>query len=320
MSILKTAALLVALAVSPAGAQAQRYPERMITMVVPFGAGASTDVATRTLARALSEEVKQPVIVENRPGVDGLVGLQTFARAAPDGYSVLISSGSTFVLNPHLYKSLPYDPVKDFIPITMLYRGIQVLVVGGDSRIRTIQQLIETARANPGKLSFGASTATTRLAIELMQQIAGVKLLYVPYKAVGPYLADLMSGTIDLASADVQSLRSLIESGKLRALGVSSTNRHYLLPNVPTVEESGVKGYEFSYWVGTWLPGGAPGPVVTRLHELLYKVVKTPEMRKFITDGGAELVDYSLLELAALQAAELEKFGRVIRGAGIQPQ
>ena len=299
---------------------AQRYPERLMTLIVPFGAGASTDIASRTIARALSDEIRQAVIVDNKPGVDGLVGLQAASRSVPDGYTVLISSGSTFVLNPHLYKTLPYDPVKDFSPITILYRGIQVLVVGPQSKLRSIQDLLDSARANPGGISFGASTATTRLAIELMQQAAGLKLLYVPYKAVGPYLTDLMSGQIDLAAADVQTLKPLIDSGKLRALGATSANRHALLPGVPTVDESGVKGYEFSYWVGAWLPAGAPAPVIARLNELMVKVVKSPEMRKFITDSGGELVDINLSAMTALQASEFEKFGRVIRGAGIPAQ
>ena len=311
------AAMLVA---ASAQAQAQRYPEKQITFVVPFAAGASTDLGARALARAVSEDVKQTIIVENKPGVDGLVGVQAFARMPADGYSILVSSSSTHVLNQHLYKSLPYDPVKDFIPVAMLYRGIQLIVVKGDSPIKSLQDLIDRAKANPGKLSFGASTATTRLAVEMFKQFSGTQFLYVPYKGVAPYLADLMSGTIDIASADVQSLRPLIEAGKLRALGVTSRNRHFLLPNVPSMDESGLKGLEFTYYAGVWLPAGTPAAIVNRVHDFTYKAVKSPVLSKFFTDSGAEIIELSLAEMAAHQAADIERLGKVVKGAGIQPQ
>jgi len=301
-------------------AHAQQYPTRPITIVVPFGPGASTDMGARAYARALSEDTGQPVIVENKPGVDGLVGVQAFTRTPADGYSVLVSSSSTHTLNPGLYKALPYDAMKDFIPVSMLYRGIQILVVKGDSPIKTLQDLTDYARANPGKITYGVSTPVTRLAIEMYRQGVGVQLLYVPYKAVAPYVADLMGGVIDMASADVPTLRPLIDAGKLRALAVTSMTRHRMLPNIPTLDEAGVKGAEFTYYAGSWLPAGTPAAVVSRLSELSVRAVKSPIMGKFINDSGADAVEMSPSQLVAHQAAEIEKMTRLLRAAGVQPQ
>ena len=301
-------------------ASAQQYPARAITIVVPFGPGASTDMGARAYARALSEDTGQPVVVENKPGVDGLVGVQAFTRLPADGYSVLVSSSSTHTLNPGLYKQLPYDAQKDFIPVSMLYRGIQILVVKGDSPIKTLQDLADRVRANPGKVSFGASTPLTRLSVEIFRQSVGGQLLYVPYKAVGVFIADLMGGVIDMASADVPTLRGLIESGKLRALAVTSRTRHPALPNIPTMDESGLKGAELTYYAGSWLPTGAPPAIVTRLSELSVKAVKSAIMAKFINDSGAEAVEMSPSQLAAHQAAETEKMTKLLRAAGVQPQ
>ena len=301
-------------------AHAQQYPTRLITIVVPFGPGASTDMGARAYARAISEDTGQPVVVENKPGVDGLVGVQAFTRLAADGYSILVSSSSTHTLNPGLYKALPYDAMKDFIPVSMLYRGLQILVVKGDSPIKTLQDLTDRARANPGKITFGVSTPVTRLAVEMYRQGVGVQLLHVPYKAVAPYVADLLGGVIDMASADVPTLRGLIDSGKLRALAVTSITRHRMLPNVPTLDEAGVKGAEFTYYAGSWLPAGTPPAVVNRLSELSVKAVKSAIMAKFINDSGADAVEMSPSQLVAHQAAEIEKMTRLLRAAGVQPQ
>ena len=319
---LQSLACLAALAATlwlPA-ASAQQYPTRTITIVVPFGPGASTDMGARAYAKAISDDTGQPVIVENKPGVDGLLGVQAFTRLPADGYSVLVSSSSTHTLNPGLYKTLPYDAVKDFTPVAMLYRGIQILVVKGDSPIKSLQDLTDRAKANPGKITYGVSTATTRLAVEMYRQGAGVDLLYVPYKAVGPYVTDLLGGVIDLASADVPTLRPLIDAGKLRALAVTAPTRHRMLPNVPTLEESGLKGAVITYYAGAWLPAGTPTAIVNRLSELSTKAIRSAAMQKFLNDTGSEAVEMNPSQLAAHQSAEIEKMTKLLRAAGVQPQ
>ena len=301
-------------------ALAQRYPEKVVTLIVPYAAGASTDLTARALAKTLADDTKQPFIIENKPGVDALVGTQLTARSAPDGYTILIAGGSTFVLNPHLYKQLAYDPVRDFTPVSLLYRLTQVVVTGATSSFNSLQDLVGQAKQSPGKLTFAASAATQRLIFEMIQQMTGTNMLYIPYKGAAAYLADTSTKVIDASAADVLSVRGMIDAGQLRGLGVTSKSRHALLPKVPTIDEAGLRGFELTNWVGAWVPAATSLVVSTRLNELFNRAAKSPALQKFIIDGGGETLELNLTEFAALQAADMEKFGRAIKAAGIQAQ
>ena len=310
------AALLAALS---AAAQ-QTYPTRPIHVVVPFGAGSSTDQLARALAQTITEATKQPVIVEPRPGANGFIGVQAVANAVPDGYTVLFGSSATHGINAYLYKNVPYDPVKDFTPVTTLSRGAFILAVNPMSPATTLQQLIQRAKAEPGKVSIGTGTPGTRLAGELLQQRSGAQFLHVPYKTIPAAINDLLGGQVDLTIADGGILLPMVNGGKLRALAVSGTSRWESLPDVPTVQEGGVPGYEATYWTAAWLPAKAPPAVVSRLNELLVRAVKAPAAQRFFHASSIESFTMSPDELGEFQIAQSEAMRRLVKAAGIVPE
>ena len=309
------AALLAALS-----AAAQPYPNRPIHVIIPFGAGSSTDQLARALAQTITEETKQPVVVEPRPGANGFIGVQAVANAAPDGYTVLFGSSATHGINAYLYKNIPYDPVKDFTPVTTLSRGAFILAVNPKSPAATLQQLIQRAKAEPGKVSIGTGTPGTRLAGKLLQQLSGAQFLHVPYKTIPAAINDLLGGQVDLTIADGGILLPMVKGGKLRALAVSGTSRWESLPDVPTAQEGGVPGYEATYWTAAWLPAKAPPAVVGRLNELLVRAVKAPAAQRFFQASSIEPFTMSPEELGRFQLAQSEAMGRLVKAAGIVPE
>ena len=242
------------------------------------------------------------------------------ARAPADGYTVLITTNTTQAANEHLYKKLPYDPVKDFAPVTGLGKGGQVLVVKADSPYKSVADLLTKAKKEPGKLSFGSGSSSSRVAGELFKQMAGVDLLHVPYKSNPLAITDLLGGQIDMMITDTATGLPQVKSGKLRALGYSTQKRSPLLPEVPTLDEAGVKGYDMGYWFAAYVPAGTPQPVVARLNELLVAAVKSAPARSFFETAGAEAWTTTPEELAKFQGAETQKWGRVIKAAGIEPE
>jgi tripartite-type tricarboxylate transporter receptor subunit TctC len=311
--------LLVAAAV-PGGAAAQAYPTKPITFVVPFAAGSATDQLARALGQSITEQTKQAVVVENKAGASGMMAAQAAARAAADGYTVLITTNTTHAANEHLYKKLPYDAVKDFVPVTGLGKGGQVMVVNANSPYKSVADVVTAAKKNPGKLSFGSGSSSSRVAGEMLKQLAGVDILHVPYKSNPLAITDLLGGQIDLMITDTSTGVPQVKAGKLRALGYSTQKRSVQLPDVPTIDEAGVKGYDMGYWFAAYVPTGTPPATVARLTELLHNAVRSAPAKAFFDTAGSEAWTTTPDELARFQAAETQKWGRVIKAARIDPE
>jgi tripartite-type tricarboxylate transporter receptor subunit TctC len=311
--------LAAALALASA-AGADTYPAKPVTFVVPFAAGSATDQLARALGQSITADTRQAVIVDNKAGASGMMAAQAAARAAPDGYTVLITTNTTQAANEHLYKKLPYDPVKDFVPVTGLGKGGQVLVVQAASPHKTVADLLAKARKDPGKLSFGSGSSSSRVAGEMFKQLSGTDILHVPYKSNPNALTDLMGGQIDLMITDTATGLPLIKGGKLRALGVSTSQRIALLPEVPTIAEAGVKGYDMGYWFAAYVPAGTPPMVVARLRELLVAGTSSASAKAFFDGAGVDRWVTTPEELARFQTAESQKWGKVIKAAGIEPE
>ena len=314
---------LAALAASLAlmgSAFAQDFPSKGVTFVVPFAAGSATDQLARGLGQSVATDSKQAVIVDNKPGASGFIAAQFVAKAPADGYTVLITTNTTHAANEHLYKTMPYDPVKDFAPVTLLGKGGQIMVVNLKIPAKTVQEFIALAKKDPGKYSFGSGSSSSRIAGELFQQMAGVQLLHVPYKSNPLAITDLLGGQIDMMITDNATGLPQVKGGKLRALGMSSLKRTPLAPEVPTIDEAGVKGYEMSYWFAAYVPAKTPPAVVARLHDLLVAATQGAAAKSFYESTGTEPLVSSPEDLAKFQARESTKWGRIIKAANIQPE
>jgi len=315
------AALTVAALGSFAGtATAQTFPAKPVTFIVPFAAGSATDQLARALGTSITQETKQAVVVENKAGASGMMAAQAAAKAPGDGYTVLITTNTTQAANEHLYKKLPYDPVKDFAPVTGLGKGGQVLVVRAEAPYKSAADLIARAKKEPGKLAFGSGSSSSRVAGEMFKQLTHTDILHVPYKSNPNAVTDLLGGQIDFMITDTATGVPQIKGGKLRALGVSTTRRIAQLPDVPTLDEAGVKGYDMGYWFAAYVPAGTPAPVVARLHELLVKGTASAAAKAFFETSGSDAWTTTPEELAKFQATESAKWGRVIKSAGIEAE
>lgn len=302
-----------------AHAQSTEYPNRVITFVVPFGPGSATDQLARALGQGVTEQTGQAVVIENKPGASAMIGASEVARADPDGYRVLITTNTSQSANPHLYKKLSYDPVKDFKPVTLLGTGGQIMVVNPSSPAKTVADFIKLAKENPGKLSFGSGSSSSRVAGELFQQMADVQLLHVPYKSNPLAITDLLGGQIDMMMADMATGLPQVQSQKLRALGVTTVKPSALAPDVPTIAKAGVPGYEMGYWFGAYVPARTPDAIVSKLHDLLVNATQRSAAQQFYTQTGTQPATSSPSELADFQKAETEKWGAIIKKAGIEP-
>ncbi len=299
---------------------AQAYPAKAITFVVPFAAGSATDQLARAVGQSVTTDTRQPVVVDNKAGASGMIAAQFVAKAPADGYTVLITTNTTHAANEHLYKKLPYDPVKDFVPVTGLGKGGQVLVVNANAPYKNVGELLAAAKKNPGKLSFGSGSSSSRVAGEMLKQLAHVDILHVPYKSNPLAITDLLGGQIDLMITDTSTGVPQVKSGKLRALGYSTQKRSAQLPDVPTIDEAGVKGYDMGYWFAAYVPAGTPAPLVARLNELLAQATKSAAAKSFYEMAGSEPWPTTPEELAKFQAAETQKWGKVIKAAGIEAE
>ena len=313
-------AVVAAVALCSVHVQAQQYPSRPITIVVPFGAGSGTDQQARSVAQAMSLEFKVPVIVDNKAGASGFIASQYVAKAAPDGYTILLTTNTTHAANEHLFKKIPYDPVKDFTPVTLLSKGYMMLLVNSSSPIKSLSDLILAAKKSPGKLNFGSGSSSSRVASELLKQMAGIDVVHVPYKSNPLAITDLLGGQVDFMFADTATALPQFNGGKMRALAVTGSKRLPGAMGVPTVDESGVKGYEMSYWIAAYLPPNAPAPVTKKLNEVLTKIYRTPALMATQEITGSETVTSTPEGLAQFQAEESLKWSRVIKAAGIEPE
>jgi tripartite-type tricarboxylate transporter receptor subunit TctC len=301
-------------------ALAQDYPTKPLTFYVPFAAGSATDALARALGQGVTAETKQNVVIDNRPGANGILAAQAFVRTPADGYTVFIGTNTTHAANEHLYKKIPYDPVKDFTPVATLARGGQVMIVHPQVPAKTVKEFIALAKRQPGKLTFGSGSSSSRVASELFQQMAGIQMVHVPYKSNPMAVADLVGGHIDMMITDVVTGLPQVQAGKVRALGVSSPRRLPNVPELPTIAEAGLKGYELTFWFAAYLPAKTPPAIVARLHELLLAATRGTAAQTFFKATGIEPWTTGSAELAKFQASESAKWARVIKAAGIEPE
>lgn len=315
--------LIAGLALMLAGtapALAQTYPTKTIKFVVPFSAGSATDTLARVLGQNVSQQLGQPVVVENVPGANGQIAASQVARAAPDGYTILITSNSTHASNQALVKKLSYDHVKDFEPITKLGSITLALVVNPSVAANSTQELIAYAKANPGKLSFGAGSTSSRLAVEMLKSSAGVDILYVPYKSNPQAVSDLLGGQIQVMFADISTTLPSARAGKLKALGVSSAERSPLAPELPTMREAGLKGYELTAWFAAFAPAKTPKDAVDILNKAFVKAMGEKGVQDALITAGIEPSSSTPAELAAFVDAETKKWAEIVKAAGIEPE
>ena len=299
---------------------AQEFPSKTITFVVPFAAASATDGLARAIGQEVQKDTGKAVIVENKAGASGFIGAQYAAQAAPDGHTVFITTNTTQSANPHLFKKLPYDPVASFAPVTELAKGYQILVVNPKLAVNSVADVIAYAKKNPGKMTFGEGSSSARIAVELFKQMTGTDITHVPYKSNPPAITDLIGGQIDMMIVDMPTGLPHVKGGKVKGLAVSSTKRSPLAPELPTIDEAGVKGYEMSYWFAAYVPAKTPEATIKRLHDLLAKAANGEGVKKFIASNGLDISTTTPEALAKFQAAETEKWGRIIKTAGIQPE
>ena len=314
--------LIACVAVSNAvsTAQAQSFPARTVRIVVPFPAGGSVDAVGRWVAQGMAEEFKQPVIVENRAGAGGNVGAESVAKAAPDGYTVLITTPG-LAIAPSIYRKLPFDPAADFAPVSQLTATYLFLVVNTNVPANNVRELIALAKAQPGKLNYGSSGsgATIHMATELFKIRTGTDIVHVPYKGEAPAYTALLANEVQLAVGPVSGLLPHVKAGRLRALGVSSPTRAAAMPDVPTIAEAGVPGYEFASWFGMFAPAGTPREVIARLNAAAVKVMGTQEMKDRLPAMGNEAVGSTAEQFTAKFRNEIEQYAQVVKQAKIPP-
>lgn len=301
-------------------AAAQDYPSKPITMVVPFGPGSGTDQMARLYAKALGDQVKVPIVVENKGGANGFIAAQYVAKAAPDGYTLMMTTNTTHAANEHLFKKLPYDPVKDFAPIGLLATGQMLLLVKPDSPYKSVADLLAAARKTPGKLDFGSGSSSSQVAGFALQQMAHLDMLNVPYKSNPQAITDLIGGRFTFMFSDTPTALPQVQGGKLRALATSGSHRVAALPDLPTVAEAGVKGYDVSYWFAAYAPAGTPPAIVAKLNQMFNKASATDEVKAYMKQTSGTLTSSTPEGLAKFQATESKKWGEVIRAAGIEQQ
>ena len=298
-------------------AVAQEYPTKPIRIVVPFGPGTATDIVARTVGAELSSRTGQPVVIENKAGAEGQIGAQAAATAAPDGYTLFFTTQTTQAMAVHIYKSLPYDPVKSFAPISGLSLGAQVVMVKNELPVKTVGELIELARRQPGKLSFGSGNGSSRGGAELFRIMAKVDLLGVPYKTQPQAISDLMGNRIDVIFSDFTTGLPPVLDGRARGLAVTSKKRIAGLEQFPTVDES-VPGFELWAWTAAYAPAGTPRPIIDRLNTLVREALASESYRALARTTYGVPFSGSPEELAAFQASETRKWGEIIAVAGMK--
>jgi tripartite-type tricarboxylate transporter receptor subunit TctC len=305
-------------AVVPVASHAQAWPQKPVKIVVPFGAGGTTDVVARLLAQKLSEAWGQAVVIENRTGAGGNIGADVVAKSAPDGYTLLMASGSILTANPTMYKSLPFDPVRDFIPITNVASGPQVVTVGPASKVKDLRDFIAYAKANPNKVTYGSAGVGTQthLATENFAYTANVDLVHVPYKGETFAMTDLMGGQIEMATPNLGAAMQLIQQGKLRAIAVTSRERMPQLPDVPAAAET-LPGFENAGWFGLLAPAGTPREAIDRVYKDSAKILLTEDFRAKLAQQGMVPVANTPAEFTAAIREESVRWAKVIKDRGL---
>jgi len=313
--------LMLLLALLTGVAEAQTYPSRPVRLIVPFPPGGSNDIVARMVATQLGERLGQQVVIDNRGGAGGVLGTDLAAKSPPDGYTLLLISVA-YAFGPALYKNLPYDPEKAFTPVGILGSGAAALTVHPSLPVNTVRELIALAKAKPGALNYASAGVGSlqHLACALFMIQAGIDVVHVPYKGGGPAMADVIAGQAQIVMPSLIQVVPHIKSGRLRVLGTSGTRRSAVLPDVPTISESGVPGYEAHNWWGILAPAGTPAPVIEKLHRDLTRVLASRETEKRFETEGAEVVRMTPAEFGGFISAELVKWSRVAREVGIKAE
>ncbi|HEY9224552.1 MAG TPA: tripartite tricarboxylate transporter substrate binding protein [Variovorax sp.] len=307
------------LSMAPFAALAQAaFPSKPITIIVPFSAGGTTDILARVVGQFMSTDLGQPVVIDNRAGAGGNIGGQAAARATADGYTIFMGTVGTHAINQALYKKMPFDPIKDFAPLSRVAMVPNLLVANPSQPYKNVKELIAYAKANPGKVNFGSSGSgsSIHLSGELFKQMAGVDMQHVPYRGSAPAVSDLLGGQISIMFDNMPSAIAHVKGGKLRALAVTTAKRSPALPDVPTIAESGVPGYEATSWFGLLAPAGTPAPVIAKLNASILKALANPEVKKKLAEQGAEAAGEKPEQFAAFIAAETAKWGKVVKESG----
>ena len=317
-ALLASAAVAAVTAAVPAMAQAPAYPNKPITIIVPFAAGGTTDILARLVGQYLGTELGQPVLVDNRVGAGGNIGGQLAARSAADGYTLFMGTVGTHAINQSLYSKMPFDPIKDFAPISRVANVPNLLVANPQQPFENVKELIAYAKANPGKINFGSSGngSSIHLSGELFKMMTKVDMIHVPYKGSAPAMNDLLGNQIAIMFDNMPSAIQHVRAGKLRPLAVTTAKRSPELPDVPTIAEAGVPGYEATSWFGLLAPANTPAPIVDKIDAALMKVYKNPELLKKFADQGAEPVVETPAQFATFIKAETAKWGKVVKESG----
>lgn len=305
--------------VTVSSVQAQQpYPVRPIRLIVPSSPGGGTDITARIILPKLSEILGQQVIVENKPGAGTMMGTEVASRATPDGYTLLMGI-STLAINPAMYKKVSYDAMKDFAPISLVVKCPNVLTVNPSLPVKSVKELIAYSKTHPGKMNYASAGVGTspHLAMELLLSMTGLKMVHVPYKGSGQAVVDVVSGYVPVSALSIPTVMSYIKSGRLRALGVTSEKRTIGEPDIPTIDEAGVPGYEALQWYGLLAPAGTPREIITKIHGAVIQVLKDPGVRKLLINDGSEPIGTTPEEFSAFIQSETDKWAKVIRDAGI---
>ena len=311
-----------AAAPAPSLAQSSSYPNKPIRIIVPFAVGGIADTFGRVIGIKLTEAWGQPVIIENKTGAGGNIGAELVAKSPPDGYTLAIGNNGTHAVNVNLFKTIPFDPIKDFVPIAHIMEAEGLLVVNPSINATSVREIIDMARAQPGKLSYasGGLGTTSHLAGELFKSTAKVDIVHVPYKGNSPAIADLLSGQTQLSFATMPTVLPHVKAGKLRAIASIGLARTVALPDVPTVAESGLPGFEVSNWIGLFAPAGTSPEIVSKLNTEVQKIMRSPDVQKRLEAEGARFIPMTPAQFAAFQRDELTKWAKIIKDANIKAE
>jgi tripartite-type tricarboxylate transporter receptor subunit TctC len=321
MNKLLCAAAAIAIgSIAPTALHAQSYPARSVTLVVPSAAGGGTDTIARLIGDQLSKQLGQSFVVENRTGAGMLVGTQAVAKAAPDGYTILVGLTGNMSVNSSLFAKLPYDPVADFVPVAMLANYPFLVVVNNDLPVKSIKELVAYLKANPGKVDYASAGNGTgqHLAPELFKMMTGTQMAHIAYRGAQPAYQDVISGRVPVFFDNMSTAMSLAKGGKVRALAITSMKRSPLMPELPTVDESGVPGYQYHTWFGLWAPKGTPAAVVDKLSTEVKKALADPGIQQKIAAGAGEVATMERKDIDPFVKAEIAKWAEVVKRAGIK--
>ncbi len=319
MKLFSNAIVWVALLVASSNAAAQAFPSKPLRVIVPYGAGSGTDVAVRIVTNRMTQSIGQAIVVENRAGASGNIGMEAGAKAPPDGHTLVVGAAGTLAMNPFLFQTLPFNPEKDFEPIILIARMPMVLLAPPNVPMKNLADLTARARAKPGGLNAGIPSTSAVMVSELLKQ-SGVPLVNINYKSSGLALSDVAGNQLDIAIDTVVAAVPLIRAGRLTALGVSTSKRSDLIPDVATVAEQGLPGFEVSAWIGFYAPKGTPRQVIEQLNAAARKAIDNQETRALLLQAGFDAAGGGMQELAEFERAEREKWGRVIKAAGIKAE